>query len=81
MKSIPAEELDRKFDDGEDISEYFVPGSARLSLARFKRVNLDLPASVIEALDKESKRIGVTRQALIKFWIDERLRQIDPAAQ
>ena len=75
MKRITAEELDRKFDNGEDISEHIIPGSAKPSGTHIKRVNVDLPVSVIDALDKESRRIGVTRQALIKFWIDERLKQ------
>ena len=75
MKSIAAEELDKKFDEGEDIGEYIIPGTTRFSKIHTKRVNVDLPVPVIDALDRESKRIGITRQALIKFWIDERLKQ------
>jgi len=74
MKPITAEEMDKKFDDGEDIGDYIIPGSVRQTFRRTKRVNIDLPISVVEALDIESERIGITRQALIKYWIDERLR-------
>jgi len=81
MKSITAEELDKKFDDGEDIGDYIIPGSVRSSFRRLKRVNVDLPVTVIEELDRESKRIGITRQALIKVWIYERLQQCEAAAR
>ena len=40
-----------------------------------KKVNVDFPEWVIEALDKEAKRIGVTRQSIIKVWIAERLKE------
>jgi hypothetical protein len=33
----------------------------------------DFPAWVIEARDREASRLGVTRQALIKHWIAERV--------
>jgi hypothetical protein len=45
-----------------------------------KRVNVDFPAWVVEALDRESRRLGVTRQSLVKLWIAERLEQL-PAAR
>ena len=38
-----------------------------------RRVNVDFPAGVVEGLDHEAARLGVTRQALIKMWIAERL--------
>ncbi|RYE74107.1 MAG: hypothetical protein EOP19_28300 [Hyphomicrobiales bacterium] len=40
-----------------------------------KRVNVDFPTWVVEGLDREARRLGVTRQALIKLWIAERLPQ------
>ena len=40
-----------------------------------KKVNVDFPQWVIEALDKEAKKIGVTRQSIIKVWIAERLKE------
>jgi hypothetical protein len=68
-------ELDKKFDDGEDISEYFDWSKARRPNLEPKRVNVDFPAWVVRALDAEAQRLGVTRQALIKLWIAERLPQ------
>lgn len=75
-KKITAEELDRKFDDGEeDILEYFDLSKARRPGLEPKRVNVDFPTWVVEGPDREAQRLGVTRQALIKLWIAERLPQ------
>ena len=38
-----------------------------------KRVNVDMPIWMVEALDKEAKRVGIGRQAVIKMWLAERL--------
>lgn len=80
MKKITAEELDTKFDNGEDISEY-LDFSKAVKLKDFnklktdtKKVNVDFPEWVISALDQEAKKIGVTRQSIIKVWIAERLK-------
>lgn len=40
-----------------------------------KKVNVDFPEWVVESLDKEAKKIGVTRQSIIKVWIAERLKE------
>jgi hypothetical protein len=66
-KSITAEELDRRFDSGESIMEYLDMDTATY------RVNVDFPAWSVTELDRESNRLGVSRQALIKLWIIERL--------
>lgn len=68
-KSISAEEFDKKFDAGEDISEHLDFAAAT------KIINLSLPLWVIKALDDEAQRIGIDRQAVIKTWIVERLDQ------
>ena len=80
MQKITAEEFDKKFDNGEDISDY-IDFSKSVRLKDFtrlktdtKKVNVDFPEWVIAALDQEAKRIGVTRQSIIKVWIAERLK-------
>jgi hypothetical protein len=73
--TITAEELDEKFDNGEDISEYFDWSSARRINQEPQRVNIDFPRWVVNRLDRESKRLGVSRQALVKLWIAERLER------
>ena len=73
-KRIDAEELDRLFDEGkEDILQYFDPEHPRIAGTETRRVNVDFPAWVVEALDREARRIGIGRQAVIKTWIAERL--------
>lgn len=68
-----ANEFDQKFDDGEDASEHMDWSKARRPNAAIKRVNVDFPTWVVDGLDKQARHLGVTRQALIKMWIAERL--------
>jgi hypothetical protein len=81
MKKITAEEFDEKFDNGDDIDEYLDFSSAvklkdmKKIKTETKKVNVDFPEWVIESLDIEAKRIGVTRQSIIKVWIAERLKE------
>ena len=70
---MKAEELDKRFDNGEDISAYLDLSQARRPQQDQKRVNVDFPIWMIRSLDKEAKRLGVPRQAVIKVWIAERL--------
>ncbi len=72
-KTISAEEFDRRFDDGEDVSEFIDWSKARRPNQEARRVNVDFPAWMVHGLDKEAQRLGVTRQALIKMWIAEKL--------
>jgi hypothetical protein len=72
--TINAEELDRKFDEGEDISRFLDWSTARRPGLEQRRVNVDLPQWMIESLDGEAKRVGVTRQSIVKVWLAERLK-------
>ncbi len=71
---LKAETLDRKFDDGDDIIEHLDLSQARRVNIEPRRVNVDFPKWVVEALDRQAQTLGVTRQSLIKLWIAERLR-------
>ena len=75
---MKAEEFDKKFDDGRDVSEYFDIENAIRPGREQKRVNVDFPVWMIRSLDKEAKRLGVTRQSVIKFWIAERIQYNSP---
>ena len=67
-------DLDKKFDDNkEDVLEHFDLSSARRINQKQKRINVDFPEWVINSLDREANRIGVTRQSIIKMWLVERL--------
>ena len=71
---MKASELDKLFDDGEaDVVQYFDWSKATRPNLEMRRVNVDFPAWVVKALDREAQRLGVPRQALIKLWIAERL--------
>lgn len=72
-KSISAAEFDEKFDADEDVSDYVDWSSARRPNLEARRVNVDFPAWMVAGLDREAARLGVSRQALIKLWIAERL--------
>lgn len=63
-----AENLEDKFDRGESVVDYFETET--------KRVGVDFPPWAIRALDREAARRGITRQALIKGWIIDRLDEI-----
>ena len=66
-------EFDKKFDDGDDVSDVIDWSSAKRLNTEIKRVNVDFPTWVVESLDRQANRLGITRQALIKVWIAERL--------
>ena len=74
-KTISAEEFDRIFDEGqEDITPYLDMSSMRrINKETAKRVNVDFPVWMVEKLDAEASKLGVTRQSLIKFVINEHL--------
>ncbi len=73
MKKISAEELDERFEAGDDVTSALDLPAARHPGLEQRRVNIDFPSWVIEALDREAKRLGITRQSIIKVWIAERL--------
>jgi len=70
---MKANEFDKAFDEGKDISEYLDRAKARRPEQAQKRVNVDFPRWMITLLDKEAKRLGVPRQSIIKVWVAERL--------
>ena len=72
---MKAKELDRRFDEGEDISDALDLGKARRPGQEQRRVNVDFPLWMIESLDREAGRLGVTRQSIIKVWIADRLER------
>ncbi|WP_290649287.1 ribbon-helix-helix protein, CopG family [Aquisalimonas sp.] len=73
---MKAKEFDRKFDAGEDVSNDLDLSGARRPRQAQKRVNVDFPDWMLEQLDKEARRLGVTRQSIIKIWLSERLEQV-----
>ena len=72
---ISTQEFDARFDAGEDVSAFLHVSEA------VRRVNVDFPEWAVEALDRESGRFGISRQALIKFWVVERLDKLTAAKE
>lgn len=70
---MKATNFDKKFDSGEDTNEFLDLNQAKRPGLEVKRINIDLPKWMIESLDKKARRIGTTRQALIKFWVAGKL--------
>lgn len=72
---MKTKEFDKAFDEGKDVTVYLDLGKARRVKQLHKRVNVDFPVWMIDSLDKEATRLGVSRQSLIKVWLSERLQQ------
>lgn len=72
-KRITAAEFDRRFEEGEDLSEFLDLSSDRRPNLETKRVNVDFPFWMVRALDRHASRLGVTRQSVIKMWLADRL--------
>ncbi|WP_246605574.1 type II toxin-antitoxin system BrnA family antitoxin [Sphaerospermopsis torques-reginae] len=72
---MKAEEFDTKFDNDEDITEFLDLSQARRPGYEQKRVNIDFPVWMIEALEKEGRRLGITRDSIIKLWLSEHLKK------
>ena len=73
---MKAKKFDSDFDGGKDVTGSLDVSKARRPLQQQKRVNVDFPKWMIESLDKEASRLGVTRQSIIKVWLAERLEQV-----
>ncbi len=72
---MTAQEFEQRFDEGEDITPFIDMSSIRRPGVEPRRVNVDFPEWMIEKLDWQSRLIGVSRQALVKLWISERIQK------
>ena len=72
---MKAKTFDKQFDEGADVTASLDLSKAKRVLLEQKRVNVDFPAWMIESLDREAGKLGVTRQSIIKVWLAERLEE------
>jgi len=72
---IKAKDFDERFDNNENVFEFLNTKSARV-YHPVQRVNIDIPRSLLNQLDREASRVGVARTALIKLWIAEKLKRL-----
>lgn len=72
---MKAKDFDRTFDREVDITDDLDLSTVRRPTQAPRRVNVDFPVWMIDSLDQEAARLGVTRQSIIKVWIAERLEK------
>jgi len=72
---ISVEEFDRRFEAGEDITPYLDFSKARHINLEPKVINVSFPMWMVNALDREAAKMGITRQSLIKVVVHEHLQE------
>ena len=70
---MKAKKFEQQFDEGVDIIATLDLSKAKRVQQEQKRVNVDFPTWMIDSLDREASKLGVTRQSVIKVWLAERL--------
>jgi hypothetical protein len=70
---MKAKDFDKLFDEGKDVTSYLDTDKKVRVVDDVQRVNVDFPRWMVDSLDGEAKRLGISRQAVIKFWIAEKL--------
>ena len=68
QKKISAEEFDKLFDEGGDITPYLDLKNAKYH-SPVQRINIDIPQEILQKVDREAERVGVPRTSLLKLWI------------
>ena len=70
---MKAKKFEQQFDEGVDITATLDLSKGKRVQQAQKRVNVDFPTWMIDSLDREASKLGVTRQSVIKVWLAERL--------
>jgi len=74
---MKSKDFDKKFDENKaDIIDDLDLSTLKRPNHQQKRINVDFPVWIIDSLDKEADRVGVTRQSIIKLWLVERLEEL-----
>ena len=68
VKTISTKEFDKKFDDGEDITEYL-----DLETAKFV-IHLPLPLTLNKKLKKQAEKQNISVESLIINWLTEKAK-------
>ena len=72
---MKATKFDQKFDAGENVTGLLDLTKARRANVEIKRVNVDFPEWMVHSIDRHARRLGITRQSLIKMLLAERLEE------
>lgn len=70
---MKAKEFEQQCDEDVDITASLDLSKAKRVMQEQKRVNVDFPTWMVDSLDREASKLGVTRQSVIKVWLAERL--------
>lgn len=73
---MKAEAFDQRFEQGETMTECLDLAQARRPGHESRAVTIDFPEWMLEALDREARRLGVTRESIVKVWLAERLERV-----
>jgi hypothetical protein len=73
---MKAESFDQHFDQGENITEFLNLSEARRPGYESRAVAINFPQWMLDALDREARRLGVTRESIVKVWLAERLERV-----
>ncbi|MDH5929085.1 CopG family transcriptional regulator [Vibrio lentus] len=73
---MKAHEFDAKFESDDDVLDDLDLSNIKRPMQKQKRVNVDFPTWMLDSLDREASRVGVTRQSIIKIWLAERLENV-----
>ena len=72
---MKAKNFEENFESGDEILQHLDLSKAKRPMQKQKRINVDIPEWMVDSLDREAGRVGVTRQSIIKVWLAERLEQ------
>lgn len=72
---MKAKDFEKQFDEDVDLTASLDLSKAKRVLQQQKRVNVDFPTWMVDSLDREASKLGVTRQSIIKVWLAERLEK------
>lgn len=76
-KNLTADEIGEMAEQGKDVNQFFtgqgrmVPGVSREN--EVQRVNVDFTREILSDLDREAKRLNISRQAVIKTLVSDAL--------
>lgn len=74
-KYMKASEFDQRFEAGEDMVTYLDKSGIKKPGLEQRRITVDFPAWMVQQLDREAIRLGVTRQSVIKMWISQKIAE------
>lgn len=67
--------LDTLHDAGVDLTAHMQAEQANRPGRVLQRVNVDFPVDLLREIDRQARRLGVTRQAFIKIRIADSLQR------